>query len=42
MKRALEYEGFTPKTPRESLKEAFRVGWLHDEAVWLDMLYRAA
>jgi nucleotidyltransferase substrate binding protein (TIGR01987 family) len=38
IKRALEYEGLAPKTPRESLKEAFRVGWLHDEQIWLDML----
>jgi nucleotidyltransferase substrate binding protein (TIGR01987 family) len=38
LKRALEYEGLRPSTPRESLKEAFRVGWLHDEDVWLDML----
>ena len=38
LKRALEHERIQPKTPRESLKEAFRVGWLHDEDVWLDML----
>jgi nucleotidyltransferase substrate binding protein (TIGR01987 family) len=38
LKRALEYEGLHPKTPRESLKEAFKLGWLHDEEVWLDML----
>jgi nucleotidyltransferase substrate binding protein (TIGR01987 family) len=38
LKRALEFEGLAPRTPRESLKEAFRVGWLHDEAAWLDML----
>jgi len=38
LKRALEYEGLHPKTPRESLKEAFRLGWLHDEEVWLDIL----
>ena len=38
LKRALEYEGFHPKTPRESLKEAFHLGWLHDESVWIDML----
>lgn len=38
IKRALEYEGVHPKTPRESLKEAFQAGWLNDEAVWLDML----
>ncbi len=38
LKRALKYEGIDTKTPRESLKESFRIGWLHDEAVWLDML----
>jgi len=38
LKRALEYEGIQPKTPRESLKEAFKIGWLHDEGIWLDML----
>ena len=38
LKRALEYEGLRPKTPRESLKEAFKLGWLHDEDVWLDIL----
>lgn len=38
LKRALEYEGLHLKTPRESLKEAFRLGWLHDEEVWLDIL----
>ena len=38
LKRALEYEGLHPKTPRDSLKEAFRIGWLHDEQAWLDML----
>jgi nucleotidyltransferase substrate binding protein (TIGR01987 family) len=38
LKRGLEYEGFHPKTPRESLKQAFAIGWLHDEEQWLDML----
>jgi nucleotidyltransferase substrate binding protein (TIGR01987 family) len=38
LKRALEYEGLHPKTPRDSLREAFRIGWLHDEQAWLDML----
>lgn len=38
LKRALEYEGLRPKTPRDCVKEAFRLGWLHDEQVWLDML----
>jgi nucleotidyltransferase substrate binding protein (TIGR01987 family) len=38
LKRSLEYEGLHPRTPRDSLKEAFRLGWLHDEDVWLDIL----
>jgi nucleotidyltransferase substrate binding protein (TIGR01987 family) len=38
LKRCLEYEGIRPNTPRESLKEAFKSGWLHDESIWLDML----
>ncbi len=38
LKRALEFEGLSPKTPRDSLKEAFRAGWLHEEATWLDVL----
>jgi nucleotidyltransferase substrate binding protein (TIGR01987 family) len=38
LKRALRYEGFRVETSRDSLKEAFRINWLHDEQVWLDML----
>jgi nucleotidyltransferase substrate binding protein (TIGR01987 family) len=38
LRRALEYEGLHPKTPRDSVKEAFKIGWLHNETVWLDML----
>ena len=38
LKRALEFEGIDVRTPRESLKAAFRIGWLTDEQVWLDML----
>lgn len=38
LKRALEFEGVRPKTPRESVKEAFKIGWLDDEDEWLDML----
>lgn len=38
LKRAVNYEGSHVNSPRESLKEAFRMGWLNDEQVWLDML----
>ncbi|WP_166308749.1 HI0074 family nucleotidyltransferase substrate-binding subunit [Bradyrhizobium sp. 2S1] len=38
LKRALEYEGLQPKTPRETLKEAFRIGWIDQETIWIDML----
>lgn len=38
LKRALEYEGLVVTTPRESLKQAFAAGWLHDETAWLEML----
>ena len=38
LKRALEYEGIFPKTPRESLREAFKIGWIKEEELWLDML----
>jgi nucleotidyltransferase substrate binding protein (TIGR01987 family) len=40
LKRALEFEGLTPKTPRETLLQAFASGWLRDEDSWLDMLDR--
>lgn len=38
LQRAIKFEGTRVKTPRESLKEAFRLGWLHDEQAWLDMV----
>lgn len=38
LKRALEYEGRPTKTPREALKEAFAVGWITNDTIWLDML----
>ena len=40
LKRALEFEGIYPKTPRESLRQAFKTGWLQEETQWLDMLDR--
>lgn len=38
LKRALSEEGVQAQTPREVLTEAARVGWLHDDALWLSML----
>ena len=37
LKIFLEYEGIDVKSPRESLKEAFRVGFIEDEETCLDM-----
>lgn len=38
MQRALKYEGISTKTPRETLVEAFKAGWIDDEKLWLDMV----
>ena len=38
LKRLLLSEGIEAKTPRETLKEAYQVGWLKDEQAWLQML----
>jgi nucleotidyltransferase substrate binding protein (TIGR01987 family) len=38
LQRALEYEGLQAHTPRNCIKEAFRLGWINDEATWLSML----
>jgi nucleotidyltransferase substrate binding protein (TIGR01987 family) len=38
LQRAIRFERRRVETPRESLREAFRIGWLDDEQVWLDML----
>ena len=40
LKRALNYEGVHPRSPRETLREAFQIGWLDDNDVWMDMLDR--
>ncbi|WP_391207732.1 nucleotidyltransferase substrate binding protein [Psychrobacillus sp. L4] len=38
LKRLLLSEGIEAKTPRETLKEAYQVGWLQNEQAWLQML----
>lgn len=38
LKRLLEEEGIETRTPRETLKHAYAVGWLKNEKAWLQML----
>lgn len=38
LKRLLAREGIDARTPRETLKEAYQVGWLTNEQAWLQML----
>lgn len=38
LKRLLEFEGITARTPREALQAAYQAGWLEDETAWLQML----
>lgn len=38
IKDALAAEGVDERTPRSVLRAAFAIGWLEDEAAWLDML----
>jgi len=38
LRRAIQYEGGRVGTSRESLREAFRLGWLDNEQAWLDMI----
>ena len=37
-KRILSREGIQVSTPRESIKQAYQVGWIEDEEAWLEML----
>ena len=37
-KRILNREGIQVSTPRESIKQAYQVGWIEDEEAWLEML----
>ncbi len=38
LKRCLQSEGIEARTPRETLKEAYKAEWLNDEQAWLQML----
>lgn len=38
LKMFLEYQEIDVKSPRDSLKEAFRMGLIDDEEIYLDML----
>lgn len=38
LKRILASEGIETRTPKETLKEAYQIGWLNDETAWLQML----
>ncbi len=42
LRRALKFEGvrINPDTPRETMKEGFEIGWLHNELIWQDLLDR--
>ena len=38
LKRQLAFEGIEATTPRETIKHAYRNGWLSKESLWIDML----
>ncbi len=38
LKRFLEVEGIVVKSPRQTLMEAYQMGWLNDEEEWLQMI----
>ncbi|HLP53981.1 MAG TPA: HI0074 family nucleotidyltransferase substrate-binding subunit [Fluviicola sp.] len=40
LRRGLKFEGvrINPDTPRETMKEGFAIGWLHNEPIWQDLL----
>jgi nucleotidyltransferase substrate binding protein (TIGR01987 family) len=42
LRRALKYEGvrIKPDSPRETMKQGFSIGWLHNEPIWQDLLDR--
>lgn len=39
LKRFLEHKGISAKTPRDVLKQAFKLGWLgEDDTLWVQMI----
>ncbi|MFH6964693.1 HI0074 family nucleotidyltransferase substrate-binding subunit [Flavobacterium plurextorum] len=40
LRRALKFEGvrINPDSPRETMKEGFAIGWLHNEVIWQELL----
>lgn len=42
LQRALKFEGIrlNPDSPRETMKQGFAIGWLHNEPIWQDLLDR--
>ena len=38
LKRQLAYEGIEATTPRETMKHAYKSGWIRKETLWIDML----
>jgi nucleotidyltransferase substrate binding protein (TIGR01987 family) len=40
LRRTLKFERvrISPDTPRETMKEGFAIGWLHNEPIWQDLL----
>ncbi|MBW1937113.1 MAG: nucleotidyltransferase substrate binding protein [Deltaproteobacteria bacterium] len=38
LKTYLETEGIIARSPRGCLREAFRIGWIHEEGPWLSLL----
>jgi nucleotidyltransferase substrate binding protein (TIGR01987 family) len=38
LKHQLQAEGIATDTPKDVLRQAYRIGWLAQEQIWLDML----
>lgn len=38
LKKFLANEGYEVKSPKQALQEAYQMEWIHDEALWIQML----